>query len=103
MITSEADTSAESMEVAESLATAMQTGVVMIQNAHQTTEGMIIDQISRVNAAAIVLDLDSGPLRSVDHLRDLFEAARCPVLILGASRFRANDDAADQRAARSKA
>lgn len=48
------------------------------------TESELLARISRMNAAAVVLDLQAGPFHSHDQLRQLLAAARCPVLVLGA-------------------
>lgn len=47
-------------------------------------EAALLGQVSRIFAAAVVLDLSAGPLRTKDQLRRLYEAARCPIFVLGA-------------------
>lgn len=49
------------------------------------SEAAMLARISRMNAAAVVLDLSAGPFRTHDQLRVLLAAARCPVLVLGAA------------------
>lgn len=48
-------------------------------------EDALLARIGRINAAAVVLDLGAGPLRTHDHLRHVLAAARCPVLVIGAA------------------
>lgn len=43
-------------------------------------------RLSRLPAAALVIDISAGPLRSASDLRRLRLAARCPMIILGAGR-----------------
>lgn len=51
---------------------------------HEHTDlDALLMRIGRLNAAAVVLDLDAGPLRTHDALRQLLHAARCPLLVLG--------------------
>ncbi|TMM51191.1 hypothetical protein [Sulfitobacter sabulilitoris] len=57
---------------------------------HQTTLRVrdfetALARITRTNVQAVVVDLAHGPLRTHDDLRQLIEAARCPVVVLGAA------------------
>ncbi len=45
----------------------------------------LMHRIARLSADAVVLDLAAGPISSSDALRALVDAARCPVLVLGAA------------------
>ncbi len=45
----------------------------------------LIHRIARLSADAVVLDLSAGPITSGETLRALVDAARCPVLVLGAA------------------
>lgn len=47
-------------------------------------ESGLLKWLSRASASAIVLDATAGPFRSQTQLRRLVDAARCPVLVLGA-------------------
>jgi hypothetical protein len=47
-----------------------------------------LDQVDRSPASAILLDLSRSPGMSEDDLRRLVAAARCPVVVIGASRIR---------------
>ena len=51
------------------------------------TEAALLGRIERLNCAAVVLDRAVGPFHSVEQMRALLAAARCPVVIVG----RAND------------
>jgi hypothetical protein len=44
-----------------------------------------IAMLARTNAQAVLIDLSRGPLRTSEHLKALIDAARCPVIVLGAS------------------
>lgn len=50
----------------------------------KTDLGDLLSWVNRINAQAVVLDLSLGPVRTLDDLRQLVIAARCPVLVLGA-------------------
>lgn len=45
----------------------------------------LLSCLNRINAAAVVVDLTAGPLHSPDQLRQLLNAARCPVVVLRAT------------------
>lgn len=47
-------------------------------------DGATLDRLSRSHAAAVVVDLSGGDVPTEDALRRLIDAARCPVLIVGA-------------------
>ena len=47
------------------------------------TEVALLDRIGRLNCAAVVLDRGAGPFRTVEQLRKLLAAARCPVVLVG--------------------
>lgn len=42
-------------------------------------------RLARTNVQAVVTDLADGPVHSKEHLRSLLDAARCPVVVFGAS------------------
>jgi hypothetical protein len=46
------------------------------------TEQQMLTQLSRINAASVVVDMSFGPLRTLDQLRQTLDAARCPVVVL---------------------
>ena len=48
-------------------------------------EDRLLSCLNRINAAAVVVDMKSGPLHNQDQLRQLLNAARCPVVVLGAT------------------
>lgn len=50
----------------------------------EESEPKLLAQLSRINASAVVIDLEASPLQTEDQLRQLLEAARCPVVVLGA-------------------
>ncbi|WP_146348179.1 hypothetical protein [Falsiphaeobacter marinintestinus] len=47
-------------------------------------EPKLLAQLSRINASAVVVDLAACPLQTENQIRQLLEAARCPVVVLGA-------------------
>ncbi|MDU8913898.1 hypothetical protein [Aestuariicoccus sp. MJ-SS9] len=57
---------------------------------HFATEPEMLARIGRISAAAVVLDLSAGPLRTHDQLRQLLSAARCPLVVLGAAQGEAS-------------
>ncbi|MCE8507586.1 AAA family ATPase [Ruegeria pomeroyi] len=48
----------------------------------------VLERIDRSRVAAIVVDLTVGPFTSEEDLRHLFSAARCPVVVIGATRIK---------------
>ena len=44
-----------------------------------------LNALTRTNAHAVLVDLRHGPLRNQNDLSSLLEAARCPVIVFGAS------------------
>lgn len=52
---------------------------------HYETIGSAIQALARMNVQAVVLDISRGPVRTPEQLRQLLEAARCPVIALGAA------------------
>ncbi len=49
-----------------------------------TDAAALLSRLSRLPAAALVVDLAAGPFHGAEGLRQLHEAARCPILVLGA-------------------
>ena len=47
------------------------------------SEAALLGRIGRLNCAAVVLDRAGGPIHSVEQLRELLAAARCPVVLVG--------------------
>lgn len=47
-------------------------------------DGDTLDRLSRSHAAAVVVDLSGGKTLAEEELRRLIDAARCPLLIVGA-------------------
>ncbi|MFC2969245.1 hypothetical protein [Acidimangrovimonas pyrenivorans] len=75
--------------LAETVATALHSHVVALDAPAPDSPGAeaaLLDAVSRRHAAAVVLDLGTGPLHGEEQLRHLIEAARCPVLVLGVDR-----------------
>lgn len=84
--------------LAGDLAQALKTGIVMLSLAGDDADmdqtgatrialnsvSELLAQLSRINASAVVVDLVASPLEADGHLRQLLEAARCPVVVLGA-------------------
>lgn len=64
------------------------TTVTILSAEHPAATADLIDRIDRSHASAVIVDFKSGPLRSEDDLRRIFAAARCPVVVLGASCLR---------------
>ena len=77
-----------SSALAEAMAQGASTTVSILPTEHPTAPVDLIDRIDRSYAGAVVADFETGPLRSEEDLRRLFAAARCPVVVLGASRIR---------------
>lgn len=75
----------EVVELANTLAVILRTEAIWLDadGAEDTTA--LLAQISRKQAALVVTDAGRGPFRTDDQLRWLVEAARCPVLVLGAA------------------
>lgn len=46
-------------------------------------EAALVARIGRLNCTAVVLDVRAGPIRSLDALRAVVAAARCPVVVVG--------------------
>ncbi|MCE8514990.1 hypothetical protein KBY24_12295 [Ruegeria pomeroyi] len=63
----------------------------------QATEEVaaVFKRVDRSRVAAIVVDLNVGPLKSEEDLRHLFSAARCPVVVIGAKHIKPTCDKAD--------
>lgn len=45
----------------------------------------LLSCLNRINAAAVIVDMKAGPLHHQYQLRQLLNAARCPVVVLGAT------------------
>lgn len=73
---------------ARDLAEAMARGVSTTVSTLQAEPGALVELVDRRYASAVVVDLGAGPFRTVEDLRRLFAAARCPVAVLGAERLR---------------
>jgi hypothetical protein len=78
--------SAAVLAVAHALAKASATTVFEVGAGDDEEE--IFDRVDRSRAAAIVVDLNVGPLTSEEDLRRLVSAARCPVVVIGVNRTR---------------
>ena len=78
----------EVLAVAQSMAEASAAMLVDVAFAEDADAGQVIEALERRFAAAILVDLNVGPLKSEDDLRRLVAAARCPVVVLGANRIR---------------
>lgn len=77
---------------AEALASALHTSVAVLALGdepadlpaeHFTSQEALLHRVARMHCAAIVLDRTAGPITTVDQLRALTAAARCPVVVLG--------------------
>lgn len=81
----------EAQTLAEELAAGLGTDTLTVAPARHATDGdaeaALLDSIARMRASAVVLDLSAGPLRTPEQVRHLLEAARCPVIALGASKI----------------
>lgn len=51
------------------------------------TPEQAIAALDRTNAQAVLIDLARGPIHSPEQLRNLIDASRCPVVVVGASSF----------------
>ncbi|MDW4551164.1 hypothetical protein R5H32_17515 [Defluviimonas sp. D31] len=82
-------TEIDARALAETLASALGTGIVTMTPMAGTeaeAEEALLRRVSRTNAAVVIVDLGAGPVRGPDALRRLLDAARCPVLVIGAGR-----------------
>ncbi|WP_170606367.1 hypothetical protein [Ruegeria arenilitoris] len=79
--------SATALNLAQALAKASETSVLEIEAGDVDAEE-IFSRVDRSRTAAIVVDLNVGPLTSEEDLRRLVSAARCPVVVIGANRTR---------------
>ena len=77
-----------SRDLAEVLARASRTTVTVLLPDALADDDAIVARVDRTHAAAVVVDLDAGPVTGEDSLRRLYMAARCPVVALGAARIR---------------
>jgi hypothetical protein len=50
----------------------------------RTEQEETLEMIGRTSATAIVIDTEAGPLRTPEQIEALLEAARCPVILVGA-------------------
>lgn len=73
--------------LAEALARRIAATVTEYPTGPEQSAADILSRIDRCHAAVVVVDLTTGPLDSEGDLRRLFAAARCPVIVLGASRL----------------
>ena len=76
--------------LAERMALALMTAVREIEVRRGGND--VLRTVDRSHAALVVADFREGPLKKESELRALFEAARCPVVILGASEIRSSND-----------
>lgn len=84
----EASNSDEATALSDMLSKALHADVVTIRPDVAERGGSpeaLFSKISRINAAVVVADLTTGPVTSIDQLRRLLDAARAPVLVVGAS------------------
>ena len=80
--------SATVLSLAQGLASATATAVFEVQPGDDADQEEIFERVDRSRAAAIIVDLNVGPLTSEEDLRRLVSAARCPVVVIGADRTR---------------
>ena len=78
--------SATVMATVRALADASAALVSEVRNDEKAAE--VLERVDRSRVAAIVVDLTVGPFTSEDDLRHLFSAARCPVVVIGATRIK---------------
>lgn len=71
--------------LAEGLAHSLRTGLELLPDS--LPEERMLARLERVHAAAVVIDVASGPFSGPEQIRRLVAAARCPVLVLGAARL----------------
>lgn len=67
------------------LSRSLHTGTLVIGGA--APEAEILSQVSATHAAVVVIDAARGPFRTAEQIRRLVNAARCPVLVLGAAQI----------------
>lgn len=60
-----------------------ETGLAEPTRIAMDSESGLLTQLGRINASVVVVDLAASPLQTEDQLRQLLEAARCPVVVLG--------------------
>jgi nucleotide-binding universal stress UspA family protein len=75
----------EGAALANTLASILRTGTIRLDAGGGDDTAALLARIGRIHAALIVTDAGRGPFRTGDQLRRLVEAARCPVLVLGAA------------------
>lgn len=92
LIAPPAGTVSDATAFAEDLAQATGTTTIALgldpdmgERAHETyaTETALLARLERLNCAAVVLDRATGPFRTVEQLREILAAARCPVVLVG--------------------
>jgi hypothetical protein len=81
-----------SRALAETIARASRTSVSVLLPEDRADEEAIVALVERKHAAAVVFDLDAGPISGEEGLRRLYMAARCPIVALGAARIRSGGD-----------
>ncbi len=79
------------LALGRALAQASGTTVFEIDPGQKAGLAGVLDQVDRRSASTILLDLSQTPQLSEDDLRRLVAAARCPVVVIGASRIRRGD------------
>ncbi|SEO43101.1 hypothetical protein SAMN04490248_10564 [Salinihabitans flavidus] len=68
-------------QLAETLARALGTSVRTVAG----DASQVIEKIGRLSVCAVVTDAGNGPFREAEQIRQLVDAARAPVLVMGAS------------------
>ncbi len=76
--------------LSQSLAKVLRANVLEIE--FRESVGELLSTINKTRATAIIIDTVSGPIRDKDQIRKLVDAARCPVLIVGASETQDRQD-----------
>ena len=81
---------ADEAALIDALATALQTRALHLRVGEPLETAMpdLLEKIARTGAALVVTHAGSGPFRTEDQLRQLVDAARCPVLVLGVAHIR---------------
>ncbi|MDD9731297.1 hypothetical protein PVW46_15415 [Mameliella sp. AT18] len=81
LVLSPTASASEATQIGEELARHFRTGLTDTGADEEDLPG----QISRARARAVIVDLAEGPVQTMDGLREVVIAARCPVLVLGAA------------------
>ena len=107
LIAARSDEGGRAQTLAHDLALALKSSVLTLSlpsedGENETTEAQLLSQLSRVNAATVVVDLAASPFRTEDQLRQALDAARCPIVVLGSEQNPVGDEPATVKPALEK-